>query len=344
MDEALIGSIYEAAFIPERWNSVLEALRVSSQSASGSLLIFDRQSPPRWKTTARTRQVLERFATTEAWKKSERDPLRLAEATTDDRYFHCLNDLMTPDQLERDTVRQLMEEVGVAWQIGTTIAMPTDEHVVFTFERNIAEGRHDPESISRLTVLRPHLARAGMIATRLGIERARGALDALTGLGLPAALLDRKGQVRDTNELMTPALIATRGGGRLVLGNPGGDAALAAILTGTSTARSIALPPTATQPGRVAQIFPLLGEARDIFAGSMSLLVMNLATGMPQKPDLAILSALFDLSPAESRLAASLASGSDLADSAKACGIRLVRLDPISSRSFAKPGFIAKPS
>lgn len=338
MAPALVDLIYEAAFVPDRWDLVLEALRVESRSASGSMLIFDRRSPPSWKTTARTREVLERFVSTDAWTRSERDPVRLAEASTADRYFHCLNDLMTPEQLERDTARQLLEEVGVAWQIGTTIPMPTGEHVVFTFEREVADGRHDPAGISRLVALRPHLARAGLIAARLGLERARGALEAMAELGLPAALLDRTGRLRDTNALMRPGLLETRGGGRVVFGSRAGDEALAAILSGASALRTIALAPTVKQPGRVAQILPLSGGARDIFSAGMSLLVMNVATGNPRKPDIAILRALFDLSPAESRLAASLASGSDLAASARSCGIRISTARSYLEQIFRKTG------
>lgn len=337
MKQTLIDLIYEAAFIPERWNSVLEALRVLSRSASSSLLIFDRRSPPQWKTTSRTKIVLERFATTDAWTKSERDPVRLTEANSDDQYFHCLNDLMTPEQLERDIVRQLLEEAGVAWQIGTTIPMPSDEQLVFTFERNIEDGRHDRESVSKLAELRPHLARAGLIATRLGIVRARGALDAMASLGLPAALLDGSGRIRDTNPLMLPGLITSRAGGHITLGCAAADAAIGEVLGGHSNTRSIAVPAAEGQPGRVANILPLSGDVKDVFSGCLWLLVMNVA-GMPGKPDTAILRALFSLSPAESRLAAALATGLDLGTSAMACGIKLSTARSYLEQIFLKTG------
>jgi DNA-binding CsgD family transcriptional regulator len=335
---SLVDAIYEAAFVPECWPSVLESLRACSGSASGSLLVFDGVTTPRWRTTQRTEDVLLRFSQTDAWKRSERDPERLLEVSLGDQYFHCLNDLMTPEQLERDSVRQLLEEVGVAWQIGTAIPLPTDEQVVFTFEREIANGRHNAASIARLTALRPHLARAGVIATRLGLERARGALEAMRELGMPAALLDRGGTIRDTNALMTSALIDTRGGGRIVLGHPPGDAALSAILKGQSSARSIALPATETRPGRIAHVVPLVGAARDIFAGSLSLLVMHVASGSQDLPDIALLRGLFDLSPAEARLTAVLAGGSELSQAAADCNIRLSTARSYLEAIFRKTG------
>ena len=334
----LVEAIYEAAFIPEQWPRVLEAMCDASHSASGSLLVFNGITAPEWKTTDRTKDVLQRFAKTDAWMRSERDPQRLIEASRDDKHFHCLNDLMTPEQLARDTVRQLLEEAGVAWQIGTVVPMPTDEQVVFTFERNIAEGRHDDASVGRLTALRPHLARAGTIATRLGIERARGAVDAMDALGIPAALLDRRGIIQGSNSLMTPALVGTRGGGRIVLGHAPGDDLLAAILAGKTHVRSIALPATGESPGRVAHVVPLFGRARDIFSGSLSLLIMHVARSASAQPDLTLLRALFDLSPAEARLTAVLATGRDLAQCALDCHIRYSTARSYLEQIFAKTG------
>lgn len=334
----LVEAIYEAAFVPERWPQLLEELCEISESASGSLLVFNGVDAPRWRSTGRTMEVLRRFAETDEWMRSERDPHRLTEADQGEQFFHCVNDLMTPEQLERDIARQMLERAGVAWQIGTAIPMPTNEQVVFTFERHIAEGRHEPVGIARLTALRPHLARAGTIATRLGIERARGAVEALSALGMPAALLDRHGVLSNSNALMTPTLVTTRGGGRIVLGHPAGDAALMAILAGQSSARSIALPATEARPGRVAHIIPLVGQAREVFSGSLSLIVMHVAKGMSAKLDISILRALFDLSPAEARLAAALSSGLDLAQSASECNIRYSTARSYLEQIFRKTG------
>lgn len=334
----LVEAIYEAAFAPDQWPQVLDSACRVSGSASGSLLVFNGISAPRWKTTDRTTEVLRRFAKTDAWTRSERDPKRLMEASLGDQHFHCVNDLMTAEQLQNDTARQLLEEAGVAWQIGTAIPLPTEEQVVVTFERNIADGRHEAASIARLTALRPHFARAGTIATQLGVERARGATDAMSSLCMPAALLDRSGIVRDTNALMTSVLAQTRGGGRIVLGYPPADAALEAILAGQSSARSIAMPATATRPGRVAHVVPLFGRARDIFSGSLSLLVMHVAQPTAVSPDVTILRALFDLSPAEARLTAALASGRNLAQSASDCNIRTSTARSYLEQIFRKTG------
>ncbi len=331
---ALVESIYEAAFVPERWTGVLDALCGISGSASSTLLLADGLTAPRWQTTARTQALLEELSHTDAWKRPGRSPNRLIEASIGDQYFHCVNDLMPPQQLELDEVYRALKAEGLEWQVGTAIPMPSETTIILTFERNVAEGRHSIEQLDRLCGFRSHLARAGLIASRLGLEHARGGLDALTAIGMPAALLNRHGSVLDANPWMSSGLIGTRSGERIVLGDPVGDALLADILRGESAIRSIPLPPNQRFPGRVAHVIPLVGVARDIFSGGLWLVVMNVSTGSHRKPDLAILHALFDLSPAESRLAAELATGATLAGAAAQCNIR-----PNTARTYLEQIF-----
>lgn len=336
--EALVESIYEAAFIPERWHDVLGRLCELSDSASSTLLLFDGVTAPRWKTTERTRELLETLSRTDVWKRRERSPDRLIEASVGDQYFHCVDDLMTRQQLELDGVYRSFREQGLAWQVGTAIPMPTNDIILLSFERDIAAGRHSAEQLTRLSGFRAHLARAGLIASRLGLERAHGALEAMSTLGIPAALLDQAGRLRELNAWMTPQLIDSRANDRILLGDPAGDALLADILRGESEARSIPLPPNAQSPGRIAHVIPLVGQALDIFSGSLWLIVMSVSKGSNRRPDPAILRALFDLSPAESRLVAELAGGASLAAAASLCNIQLSTARAYLEQIFRKTG------
>lgn len=335
---ALIETIYEAAFIPERWPGVLDDLCRISGSASSTLMLADGITPPRWQSTERTRGLIERLSRTEVWKRPERNPERLVEANVTNEYFHCVNDLMTREQLELDGIYRAFKADGLAWQVGTAIPLPCDATIILTFERNTTEGRHDADHLARLSDVRAHLARAGMVANRLGLQHARGALEAMTAIGIPCALLDQQGRLREINRWMTSGLISTRGGERIVLGDPAGDALLDRVLRGESHIRSIPLPPSQHAPGRVAHVIPLAGAARDIFSGGLSLIVMNVSSGSRRRPDLAILRALFDLSPAESRLAAELATGATLADAAIRCNIQPSTARAYLERIFRKTG------
>lgn len=330
----LVESIYEAAFVPERWPCVLDALCRICGSASSTLMLSDGICAPRWQTTPRTRELMEVLAQTDVWKRPERGPERLIESSVDDQYFHCVNDLMPRQQLDRDPVYQAFKAAGLEWQVGTAIPMPGAATIILTLEREAADGRHSAEQLARASGFRAHLARAGLIAGRLGMEHARGALDAMTAIGLPAALLDRRGAVLDVNKWMDDGMIDTRGGDRIVLGDAVGDPLLSAILCGESCIRSIPLPPRQGIPGRIVHVIPLVGAARDIFSGGLSLIVMNVSAGSYRQPDLTILRALFDLSPAESRLAGKLAIGESLASAAVHCHIQ-----PSTARAYLEQIF-----
>jgi DNA-binding CsgD family transcriptional regulator len=333
-NSALVESMYEAAFVPERWSGVLDRLCELSESASGTLLLFDGVTDPRWKTTRRTRELLETLSRTDAWKRRECSSERLIQASAGDQHFHCVDDLMTRRQLELDVSYSAFREHGLGWRAGTAIPMPTGDTIMLSFEREIAQGRHSAEQLARLSGFRTHLGRAGLIASRLGLERAHSALQAMDAIGIPAALVDRAGRLREVNAWVTPQLIGTRADDRIVLGDPAGDALLADILRSELEARSIALLPNAQLPGRIAHVIPLAGAALDIFSGRLWLLVMSVSKGSYRRPDPAILRALFNLSPAESRLVTELARGTTLSDAAILCNIQ-----PSTARAYLEQIF-----
>ncbi|WP_204270288.1 hypothetical protein, partial [Klebsiella aerogenes] len=60
--------------------------------------------------------------------------------------------------------------------------------------------------LRRLNALRPSLARAAFVASRLRLEQARAATATLAAIGLPAAVLDRVGRLRHANSLLEPMM------------------------------------------------------------------------------------------------------------------------------------------
>ena len=74
--------------------------------------------------------------------------------------------------------------------------------IVFSIERDHSRGPIEKERVEALNELRSHLARSAFVAARLGLQRARGANEALTAMGLPALLLGQDGTVIETNPLV----------------------------------------------------------------------------------------------------------------------------------------------
>ena len=342
MDIGLIDSIYEASFVPELWPALLERLGRLSDSVSGAVLVLPRSDPPRWKATALVHDALHEFSTTDAWRKSERAPYLLSNLPTG---FLCAEDYLTPDQLARDSVQKSLRALGIGWQLGLLVPITAEDAVAFTFERWLAEGRHDPAAVQRLDDLRPHLARAGLIAVRLGLERAHTTVATLDAVGIPAAILHASGRVIAANRLFEQLSCVFRPSafGGLALADRAADALLRRALTErhdsyAGVTRSIPVRDTAESGPLVVHLLPIKGAAHDIFSGASTLIAAT-AVGMDQGlPAPGLLQTLFDLSPLECRIAIAVASGLTLKATAAEIGIKLSTTRSYLEQIFRKTG------
>lgn len=338
----LVDRIYEAAFVPDLWPSVLEGLSALSDSASGAVLVFAGRQPPRWRATEIVQESLHEFCTTDAWQRSERAPYFIKRLPAG---FECDIDYLTPEQLERDSVNSNLRALGLGWQLGTMVPMPSGEKVAFTFERRLGDGRHEPAAIAALDGLRPHLARAGLLAARLGLERARTAVAKLDAIGLPAAVLTASGRVLAVNglvETLASVLLPTANGG-LAIADLAANVLFRAAITASrdlnkALVRSIPVPADEDREAVILHLLPLRGAAHDIFSGAAVLLIATPLSMAAMVPDIVLLHGLFDLSPAEARLATGLASGRTLKEAAAEQGIRVSTARAYMNAIFHKTG------
>lgn len=333
----LIESMYQAAVLPDRWPAVLDALCRISGSASSSLLVADGESPPPWQATARTRDLLQELSGTDAWRAPQRGADHLLSQDSGGGRFHCVNDLMPRHELEADAVYRAFLRLGLSWQVGMAIPLSRGSTMILTLERDAGSGRHSADQLALLTPLWGHLAQAGRIACGLSQARARGALDGLAAFGLSAVLLDRHGRLLDSNPPPSGGWngwISLRADGRIKLGDAAGEALLESILRKETGLRPIVLPAVPARPRRVVHLIPLPGEARELFGGGLWLLTIHVSGAAARAPGTHLLRTLYDLSAAESQLAAKLATGATLAVAAMQCGIR-----PSTARSYLEQVF-----
>lgn len=207
--------------------------------------------------------------------------------------------------------------------------MPSGEVFCITVERWLGDGRDEPAAVAALDGLRPHLARAGLLSARLGLERARTMVATLEAIGLPAAVLTASGRALAVNGLVDALsnFLLPAAHGRLSLAHPSANLLLQEALAASQAAsavsvRSIPVPSAEGRDPLIVHLLPLRGAAHDIFSGGAVLLVAAALSKSSKAPDLAVLHGLFDLSPAEARLAAALASGRSLKEAAVDGGIR----------------------
>jgi DNA-binding CsgD family transcriptional regulator len=177
--------------------------------------------------------------------------------------------------------------------------------------------------------LRPHLARSAFVTARLGLQRAKGAGETLTLMGLPALLLDEGGAVLEANHLMEALSdhVQWRARDRIALTDGRANELLWASLEALDTApelpvRSFPLRDGDNTATMVVHIIPVRRSAHDIFTRSYALLVVT-PVAAPRAPPIELVRSLFDLTPSEARVARGLAIGETLEEIAATGGVAI---------------------
>ncbi len=333
--------IYEAAFDPERWPRVIDRISLHSGADSGGMMVFDNIQPIRNLATGRTADLLSRVSEGGHWKLDRRIPFFFANPLSG---FVVADEYFSPE-IVHDETAMLGRALGFDQQAGTIIPMPTGELVVFVLNRLREAGRFDPALTGELNRLHPHLARSAYLAARLRMERAHSTVVALQALGVPAAVLSGKGRVLASNALIesvSQTLIPLAFGG-LGLARPAANKllqeAIAAAQGDQETAsRSIPVQAEDGRPAMIVHVVPLRRSASDIFSGAAILIAAVTVSASRVVPSLQVLMGLFDLTPAEVKLAAALAGGLSLQAAAAVSGIQMTTARTHLDRIFRKTG------
>ena len=312
MDAELVDRIYECSFVPELWPEVLRDTSKLSQSAGASLYVTN-PDVTAWTASKNAHAIAERFVA-EGWFWRGQLVSRVHAA----RHAGFLRDIdiMTPDELEQEPIyRDSWRKMGLGWGAATAFALPTGETLSLVLARATVQGPADVQTIERLDQLRPHLARAALMAARLKLERARAAADALSALGLAALVLNEAGRVLVANALIEAADLPLlwRAGDRLSLKDAQADELLRDALNriglfDNGGARSFPVRDPETGKAMVGHVVPIRFSARDIFERSSAVFVLT-PIAAPNAPPVELVRSLFDLTPAEARVARGLASG-----------------------------------
>jgi DNA-binding CsgD family transcriptional regulator len=208
----------------------------------------------------------------------------------------------------------LLRPAGFAWTCGSVIPVPGGDLLVFDFERLTDAGPFKRQALDVLDSYRPHLARAALLAARSQMAQIAAASVAMSALGLPGAVLGINGQVLSMNPLMEAlsAQIEISAFDRLRITHPPADGllhmSLALIDSDDRNVRSIPIPAVDGFPGLIVHVVPLRRQAHDVFASAVALVVATPVTA-PAAPHAGLLSGLFDLTPAEDRVARAFSEG-----------------------------------
>ncbi|MCR6672107.1 helix-turn-helix transcriptional regulator [Devosia ginsengisoli] len=346
-DNRLLDDIYEAAFVPELWQRAIAEAGRLVEAPTGALMVFDAERPVSFAALEPSFEVTR----------------SLVEANTPEPDWHIrywqqhpftgfvvAEDYFPADALARDPHRGMLRRMGFASQMGTIIAMPTGEVVVFHVDRVSDETPFDSTAVERLNVYYPHLARASLLSARLGLERTEVTLSALASVGLPAAAVSPAGVVVSVNAIFddVKGVFRAAAHGRIALADPAANLLLQAALATANgdsepLVRSVPVAGTdATEPVMV-HVLPLRGAAQDIFHRASAVVIASPVRASNLVPSASILTGLFDLTPAEARLATALARGDTPAGYAEEAGLSMPTVRSHLSRIMAKTGTARQP-
>lgn len=342
MEDDLVDRIYEAGAIPDLWPSVLEELGKVGK-VSGTLLFAVRGESAHWTASPSLHDMSKGYFEAGYPGRDDRTARLLAY---DHSGFVTDLDVFTREDWEADPIRQeFFVPRGYGWGVATGIKVPTGDLLIFHGERRLEDGPVERDVVARLDMLRPHLARAALMSARIAFERAQGAVSALEMVGVPAAVLGPRGAAIATNKLLdalSPDVVQSRPT-RLGLANPRADQMLIDALEAaelglhTGPSRSIAVPASEGRAAMVAHILPIRASAREVFTGAAAVLLMTPVT-LRELPDLAVIQGLFDLTPAEARIARALGGGMTIGQIAATTGASAATVRNQVQAVFGKTG------
>src|SRR5579871_894999 len=308
----LVDRIYECAFVPDLWPEILAELVQLGGALSGWLCISN-GNVVRWTASSEQARSDLRPLMESGWiPRSERFNRLLRAKQTgfipDDTLYS------SPEEMRNDPAyRDMLYPRGMGWSSATAIALPTGDDMVISLERAYDQGSASPAVLETLNAVHSHLARASLVSARMQLERARAASQALALLGIPALVFADNGKVLAANELIEAlsGFILWRANDRITLRDARADALLRdAIATAdqddTPSVRSF--PVRIAGSAMIAHVVPIRGSARDILFRCAAMLMLTPVT-RPEAPSVELIRSLFDLTPAEARVARGLAAG-----------------------------------
>ena len=337
----MIDRIYECAFAPRSWPGVLGELGAIATARSSWLFVADDERPRMIGSNSAIEAAATPLLQSGEVQRSQR-MARLAAA----RHPGFLRevDIYTPDELQADPFYQeYIFPIGLGSAAATLIATPARERLVVAFEREYARGAVEPEAIGRLDSLRPHIARSLMTAARLRLERVEAASAALQALGLPAVMLDGRGRALAANPLAeTLGIVRWKARDEIAFADRAADSLLREAVDllgrpGHAGARTFPVRDDAAGAAMIAHFVPVRLSARDIFSRCDAAPILTPVAGAAAAP-VELLQSLFDLTPAESRLARSIAEGEPIEAIAKCSRISRNTARSHLQRVLAKTG------
>lgn len=338
---SIVDSIYEAAVLPEAWVDVIEDIADYTGCYGGSL--FSVGAGGSMMTASRNCEPHLHALLTEGWAPRNIRAQRLVGMARNG--FVTDHDLCTAEEIENHEIfTRFLRPRGLGWGVGTHILGAGGDIAVFSLDQFYERGPVSSAVRQFLDEIRPHIARSAMLSTQFRMERVKGALTSLELLGIPAAAVTRKGKVMRANGLLLAqgANVFTGAFDKLVLRDGAANTLLEQALAHLhvhQTPRSIPFICAETEKPMVVHVVPTERQARDIFAGTDAFVVI-VPIAFPGLPFRALAQSLYDLTPAEARVAEALVRGLAVQDMAAQFSLSVATIRTHVKNLLSKTGTV----
>jgi DNA-binding CsgD family transcriptional regulator len=319
--------IYQAAFIPEQWISVFDDLALAA-GAQGASLGNITPTGARWLASPSLADMDKKMLD-EGWVSRNTRAEKLM--TIPQHGFVDEAEHFTEEDYNTHPIfTEVLKPLGYGFGTSTFIQAPTGDNFIVAVEKKKVTGPVTKQAIAYLDQLRPHLARAALMSSRLEFERITAAVEALQLTGLPSAVFTDGGKMLAANALLegfSPQIVLTAANQVRFAHEPANQLFATALADMArpgarqdGPAHSFPLPRIHETPPAIVHMIPVRGDARDIFTRATCFLIVT-PVDRSRVPSAGLIQGLFDLSPAEARVAWSLAAGNDATATAGQQGV-----------------------
>lgn len=307
-----VAMLYEAAAVPEVWPTAIARL-AQLAGCTGGLLFAHSDLGTNWVTCKEFEAPFGRFMEQGWMNRNARMAGLLAHGGTG---FITDHDIFSDEEMDKTPMyTDFLRPEGFGWGTATHVRASSGENIVFTLERKLELGPVSRREVAVLDGVRPHLARAAVLASKLQMQRAQASLASFERAGSPAALIDAKGSVSAMNASFETLLgqVIIRARDKIALDDDRANALLLKALAELAQdrlgdTRSIPVPNKDDRPAFIIHVLPIRRQALDIFSRAQAMLVVTTAD-RTLRIETSLLCELYDLTRAEAAIANGLLEG-----------------------------------
>ena len=336
-----VARLYEAAAVPEMWPAAIARLSEIA-GCYGGLLFTHSQQGTNWVSCDAVRPLVQRFVD-EGWmQRNARMEGLLAHCGTG---FVGDHDVFRDEEMaEMPVYRDFLIPNGFGWATATHVRSASGDNIILSLERRYDRGPVTRREIEVLDSIRPHLARAAVLTSKLQMQRAQASLDSFERAGSPAALIGGRGQVTATNPSFEPLLgqVIIRAGDKIALEDDRANSLLQKSLSELAQdrihdTRSIPVPGRDDNPAFIIHVLPIRRQARDIFSRAQAMLVVT-TSDRSLRIEASLLCELYDLTRTEAAVANRLLEGLSINEIVAERGVKRETVRTQVKQVLAKTG------